>query len=73
MEEEQSDKKSEIDWKNTYDEQIQGAGSRNINHAQNRERQKPPTSIQENLRKIQPYKRKSTKKTTKTTAIKNHS
>ena len=53
----EEDKNSEIDWKNTFDEQIQGVSPQNI------ERKVHNPSFQENLKKSQPHKRKSIRKT----------
>lgn len=63
MDEEHRDKNTEIDWKNTYDEQIKGADSRNINYIQNHERQELPASIQEIQKKTGPPTKKSSRKT----------
>ncbi|QEE17896.2 hypothetical protein DSAG12_03734 [Promethearchaeum syntrophicum] len=53
----EEEKNSEIDWKNTYDEQIQGVSPQNI------EQKVHHPSFQENLQKTQSYKRKSIRKT----------
>ncbi|MHA1474485.1 MAG: hypothetical protein ACTSQ5_04790 [Promethearchaeota archaeon] len=65
MDEEPSDKNTEIDWKNTYDEQIKGVERQNNVHVQNIERKELIPSIQKiqnNQKKLVYPKKKSTKK-----------
>ncbi|MHA1623521.1 MAG: hypothetical protein ACTSWH_00170 [Promethearchaeota archaeon] len=62
MEEGNSDKNTEIDWKNTFEEQMREGAPKNNSGSQNIERKENFPSIQKNQRKINPSPKKSSKK-----------
>jgi len=62
MEEQPSDKNTEIDWENAYDEQMKGPEHQNNTDVQISERKEFTPSIQENQKKNVPPPKKSSKK-----------